>query len=590
LSNFKYYSSQKVNDLVQILHSKISDYLKVESESIWFIPVGYVAKSGGIVAYFYKKNNNIKQDRIISLKDLENAVSDKSMNIVFLDDFIGSGHQAASLWNVVEPLCKNKYSKPVIFASLVGYEKGINYLNKYSEFKVINSEVLPSSLSPLSEDSVIFENEEDRQKSISILRRYGESLFPDHPFGYAQCALLVGFFYSTPTNTLPIFWAYKSNWKPLLPRGESFIDAENLITPPAGLEKRYISKSNKRAIFESGQLDKYKISSDMAIKIFREFRHSSIYLVLAPILEELDIDEDVLNSLLDVIENLKYTRRRNKPVCTSVLIISESFSKRISHKRFISVTPEFNIRLLRDVINLAYMVNGFDGAVVAKADGSVMGNILFAERKYNIDYNLPDRYHKAAGNSMELGGLLFLFNGEGRVNVFYKGNRIISYRRKTWHIHPAGLRKGVKLLADKHNVDFEALHSALKYAYELSDSNLGGIITIGDYQSVLKISDLSKKYITCEDKSIKNLSDKVVLNLMSKRGAVLIDNDGKIIQGMTFLRPPKIENTDIDISKESKYNTGAKVSYLSNAICIVVSLDGNITVYSKGKIVFKIMG
>ena len=37
-------------------------------------------------------------------------------------------------------------------------------------------------------------------------------------------------------------------------------------------------------------------------------------------------------------------------------------------------------------------------------------------------------------------------------------------------------------------------------------------------------------------------------------------------------------------------NIAAKVSYLTEAICLVVELDGKITIYSKGKIAFRIMG
>jgi DNA integrity scanning protein DisA with diadenylate cyclase activity len=45
-----------------------------------------------------------------------------------------------------------------------------------------------------------------------------------------------------------------------------------------------------------------------------------------------------------------------------------------------------------------------------------------------------------------------------------------------------------------------------------------------------------------------------------------------------------------EVGKGSKHSTAAKISKVTEAACIAVSVDGRITVYSEGKVLFKMMG
>lgn len=592
LPDFCYYSSKKINVLVQNLHQKIIEFLKVSPEKIYFIPVGYIAKSGGgVVAYFYRKRNNLKNKNFISVENFEKSGFTRESAIVLLDDFIGSGHQATSLWNNrIKPILDRKKQVNITFASLVGYKPGMDYLSKNTGFNVVVADVLPETASPIAENSSVLKNPKERETVRKILEKYGRDLFPDHPFGYDSSELMVGFFYSTPTNTLPVFWSYKANWKPLLPRGEAYIDPENLITLSYNFRDGVLLDSLTKASGWGFELDKYNISQELAVKIFNEFRLSSIFLVLAPALEELKIGEDFLSYVLDIISRLKYNIKDSKLLCTSILILPGNV--RINSKDMnVLKKVEGNLsNSLFKLISSAAEVNGFTGGFALKSDGTFIGNISYDNKVSGFNILLSEKYVKPVIASKKTNGLLFLFKGDGKISIFYKGNRILSHRRATWHIHPAEVNRGIEFLSSKHKVEEETLKTLLKYAYKISDSGKVAFITYGDSENILKFADPSKGMIETGNRPVKNFEEDFLLDLFSKRGACIIDNESRIIQGNTFLRPPDIKYTGIALSKTSKYNTAAKVSYLSNAICLVVELDGNITVYSKGKIAFRIMG
>src|SRR5437868_4082684 len=54
LRHFRFYGPNKVNSCVRYLHATILKKVNVQEDSIYFIPVGYVAKSGAVIAYLYK--------------------------------------------------------------------------------------------------------------------------------------------------------------------------------------------------------------------------------------------------------------------------------------------------------------------------------------------------------------------------------------------------------------------------------------------------------------------------------------------------------------------------------------------------------
>jgi len=583
VSAFRYYSISKVYKLLGNLHEQILAILNLPLEKIWFVPVGWVAKSGSAIAYFYRKQNNIPNDRFLPYSALADTIIPYGDAIVFLDDFIGSGHQAVQVWNNIPKFLRS--SRNVVFSTIIGLHEGIQYVTAMTEFIVIVNDQIEGDDPPLSS---IFPNEEERQKALAILSKYGERLFPNNPLGYKGSKALLGFFYSTPNNTFPILWSSEDGWKPLLPRGEIVRDPTHLISSP-NIPREIVSESISKPIFETTELERYNIPTEISFAIISEFKFVPILLVLAPIILELKITPDIFPKLIDLVHRLINAKVEQKPVITSVLVIPSTFNYLQLGDTYLhtNVTLD-NQEKIKDITEL---VDGFSGAMVVTATGSVIGNINFKSSNGSIESSLPQRYHKVAEASKISQGLLFLFSGNGKVDVFDKGERILIHRQASWHLYPTDIRLGNEFLSKKHEIQPGVLDDILRICLKMSDEGNGALITIGDSLKVLEYSEpLSEEYFQIRPIQISDSNDNVVISLMSQDGATIVDNDGVIVRCMTTLRPPVGAKGVLEAGTGTKHSTAAKISGISNALSIAVSQSGRITVYSKGEIIYKIMG
>ena len=239
--------------------------------------------------------------------------------------------------------------------------------------------------------STIFDKKEEKLKTEAIVKKYGEILYPQHPLGYSKSKGILGFFYSTPNNTIPIFWSTENNWHPLLPHGESFRNPDNLIGPPPCLKPGINSENHERPITESIKLENYDISEEMSIKIFGEFRLPRIYLILAPILHSLNIDDKIFSSLLQLMKELKYSKHEKEDVCSSILLINDEFNPDSIGDIFIGATSGLTIEDLAEVISFAHLINGFSGAGPWDKIHSRLQSMNDSNHHYKIlmSFNIP---------------------------------------------------------------------------------------------------------------------------------------------------------------------------------------------------------
>ncbi len=590
ISSFNYYSSRKVADFVKKLYIMVNSALEKLKGKIWFVPVGYVAKSGSIIAYYFRTQNGLPQDCFIAPSDLGSLNLNNEDAIVFLDDFVGTGNQACQVWqNVVVPL-KNTSDCRFVYAVLVGYEKGLENIQASKGFIPIAVEVLTENDMPFSPHGILFKDEDEKKHAREVVKKYGLRLYPNHPLGYNETQGLIGFFYSTPNNTLPIFWSTEASWKPILAHGESFRDPAYLIGPPPGLTRESASDSPVKPLIDSQELDRYDIDTELAIKIFSEFQKPPIFLVLAPILKVLNIGNEVFSEILQLITELKYYEHEKQPVCSAIFIIPNNVSENLIGSKMLSAGTQVSTQSVDEVRALANLVDGYEGAVVFRFDGKALGNFLYQKEEYQDERFLPNKYHYAAAASLRSSGLLFLFSGNGRVTAFYNGQRILSHRLATWHLHTTELERGIRNLSSDHGIDIPIFQEIFRLCFRLSDDGKGALITVGDHDTVISYSDPPKtEFLHWVDMKLGETPDEAILGLIVQDGATIVSGSGNIVQGMTFLRPPAGTDAAEEVGRGSKHSTASKISKVTNAVCIAVSVDGRITVYSRGAISFKMM-
>jgi hypothetical protein len=587
---FRYYSLRRMNAVLRRLYTLILQGVGVPEDRLRFIPVGYVAKSGSVIAYFFRKQNKLKEDRFLASNDVAVFERDPSLVPVLIDDFIGSGHQSRQVIAELRRAAPH-FAGRVVFAAAVGLESGIDALRQDARVLAIAADIVKNSELPFADPSPIFPDPEDRAVALEFVERCGIRLYPQHPLGYARSQGLIGFFYSTPNNTLPIFWSSDDGWSPLLPHGESFRDPSYLFGPPTGLTEILARGGPAKPLIERVELDKYDVPEDMAVRIFGEFHKAAIFLVIAPILRDFGMTNAGFSSLLTAVAKLKQLEHEQHSVCSTLLITRNADDLEAHGIPVGTAAPGFTLDASDELSTFVQLVNGLEGAVVVRPDGGITGAVLFPNNGSGVDRFIPPRYHPAALASAASDALCFLFLGNGRIHVFYRGQRILSHRNAAWHLQLSDFRPGLAALAAERGISAPALETVMRLAVLLADSGRGALLTVGDHEAVLSLSDPPAiSHICVAPFTLGVGPDERATGLMLRDGATIVSSDGVLVRAMAFLRPPAGTEGEEEVGRGARHSTAAKISRATRCLALAVSVDGRITVYANGFVRLKVMG
>lgn len=590
LSHFTYYDSNSVRRAVSSLHKKILSKSGFPVEKIWFIPVGYVTKSGSVIAYYYRSVNGLEEGKFISSKDISRILDKREVCIVFIDDYIGTGHQARQVWEyVLKPYVQLFSNSKFYYCTLAGTREGINYIIKNTGFEVITDKSISKNELPFSKNSKIFTTQEDRNKAEEIVRKYGEMLYPGNPLGYKNSQALIGFFYSTPNNTLPIFWSINEKWHPLLPRNESYRDPKNLIGNIAGLNNYTVTSHPQKVLNEISKLEEYDVSLEFITKGTSEFQKLPNILSLIQPMKQLGFTEDTFGKVITLIGALKRNVHEKEPVKASLLLVPQT-CKLDDIGEFYIKTGGLDIGNINDIKTLVGMTHSYNNTIVINNRGEVLGVLSLYDPKSTNAF-LPDNYSRIVYATKNTNGLAIISNGDDRVSILYIGERILLYRGASWALSSSNLTPTVNDISTSCGIDSTCLKKIFEIVCKMSYLGKGALITIGDEENVKKYcEEPASKFAKNINLDIKSVSTDAAIGIMEQDGATIIDSKGTLIQAMTFLRPPTNAPGKVEINKGSKHSTAVKISAITNALVIAVSVDGRISFYMAGNLIIKMMG
>jgi len=185
--------------------------------------------------------------------------------LVFIDDMIGSGHQAMTFAR--EHLQNIKIDK--YYVALLAFREGYEKLKQSKYFKnVIVHGLLSDENRAFSPNSRIFPDIETRERIKILCEKYGGLIFPKHPLGFDNSQALIVFSHNTPNNTLPIIWASERNeaepgyiWYPVWERIKSDVKKSS------GQSKMDFVNSQKTMTKESDAPKLSTITEDRKISI-----------------------------------------------------------------------------------------------------------------------------------------------------------------------------------------------------------------------------------------------------------------------------------------------------------------------------------
>lgn len=232
LLNFTFYSLDDVKELCKdIYHQFLRAELEIRAmgdgldrneiinnilENTCFMPLGNASESGAKILYDFRTVNGLG-------KDLFEVKHSKYECLVLMDDVTISGFQAIDYLSQYQINADRIY-----FLVLMATPEAIKNLEATQNIKLIYSILLDSRTKCFSDDSFVFQGKNEEQLKLvakelceyygnKIMSIFSDTYMKDYPLGYHDDQQMLGFYYNTPDNTLPIFWC-EENWKSIFPR------------------------------------------------------------------------------------------------------------------------------------------------------------------------------------------------------------------------------------------------------------------------------------------------------------------------------------------------------------------------------------
>ncbi len=310
-----------------------------------------------------------------------------------------------------------------------------------------------------------------------------------------------------------------------------------------------------------------------------------------------DLNENFIIALCELTEDLSQIRREEKPVSTAFIVGEPESTVNILPQSPLNFMCEGDISTLqKEIIELAAIVDGLQMGFFINPNG-----VIHSIRKLNIDLKggfhvnrfLTGTSKKYALISKITKAMIFFVSTSGnRVNVFNNGALIGRYANGNWE--PADYDKFEQIVgeaAEIKKIKPFVVEKASRVAVAMSNLNHGAIFVLFDSQTDIKekYSDTLKRLsINIEVDSIRDITDSELINFAKEDGAVLIDNQGNLRTFMAILRPKRQESLDYDTGIGARHYTAQVLSKDIGCICIAVSQDGYITVFSDGNRIYQI--
>lgn len=310
-----------------------------------------------------------------------------------------------------------------------------------------------------------------------------------------------------------------------------------------------------------------------------------------------NLNENFIIALCELMEDLSQIRREGKPVSTAFIVGEPESTVNILPRSALKFMRGGDISTLqKEIIELAAIVDGLQMGFFINSNG-----VIHSIRKLNID--LKGGFHVnrlltgtskkyALISKMTKAMIFFASTGGNRVNVFNNGALIGRYANGNWE--PADYDKFEQVVteaAEIKNIKPYVIEKTSRVAVAMSDFNHGAIFVLFDSRTNIKqrYSDTLKRLlVNIEVDSIRDITDSELINFAKEDGAVLIDDKGNLRTFMALLRPKRQESLDYDTGIGARHYSAQVLSKDIGCICIAVSQDGYITVFSDGNRIYQI--
>lgn len=255
LEGFTYFADELVSALFQGAFQNLSqlvvqnkdNYFSASSQWTQFLESAIVvraegnyssdADSGFIFTRLARDKLGVQEEQLLSpAKALDQLRASPRGNVIFVDDFVGSGEQFENTWTKIHQLsnlgaASFKSLVAIIGSGAVGFyycplictDVGRDYIARMCPLvKLVPAHALPETYSALSSNSVIWREDMKVEGPLFVERASVKAGIPFRDgqegcwMGYGKLGLALAFEHGWPDAVLPIFTHQENGWKPLL--------------------------------------------------------------------------------------------------------------------------------------------------------------------------------------------------------------------------------------------------------------------------------------------------------------------------------------------------------------------------------------
>jgi len=312
--------------------------------------------------------------------------------------------------------------------------------------------------------------------------------------------------------------------------------------------------------------------------------------------ERYDLNFD-LGNLFNEVRKLAEQTYENKALMFGCLIDSDSHKKPSPKTRFPdSYFDKKKYRVLSDAYNTAYKISSY-GCLISFKEIDLKSRHPGGKKFYP---KWCENFARSTNDAI----FGIILTPQGDILILENSDLTFTYRFGNWqywnHTHLTDLLKdaartpGISLSKGLTRIVHRLYRIAIDASFRRTGSllvllrnrrNLHEIVVVGDAIDDPKRSQLDKAFDNALDFSlIPGIDPRIIVELASLDGAIVFDNKGKVLAYGSVLKPKKTGK----ISTAEGSRTKAAIGASNYGIAIKVSLDGDIAIYYKGKILIKI--
>lgn len=312
---------------------------------------------------------------------------------------------------------------------------------------------------------------------------------------------------------------------------------------------------------------------------------------------EKGLQDNLAIELCELAEDLCQMRYERKALSTAFIVGVPEKSVNILPVSPLKLSRDGDIFSMREVLcKLSSIVDGLTMGFLIGTEGR-----LHSIRKLNIglsgDFPVSRLFkgfnrRYAIISKMTDSMIFFISSADNQVKVFNKGVMAGRYKNGDWE--PVDYDRFEQVLinsAEEKGILPEMIEKIGRTSIMMADLNEGGIfVFFKDIKEMQERYSDTLKYLSVrvDVESIRDLAEEELINFAKEDGALLMDNKGNFHTFMAFLRPIHRDSIEHDLGIGTRHFSAQILSKDIDCLSIVISQDGNITVYSDGDKLYQI--